>query len=361
MSLALPTYKPASDGFAACGLLLRICDMAKIKIIQTTANEEEQKSVVTVLAGLKNQLEGFLTFMLQTEVKPLERVPKAIRAGWDFGLYNVVNYALEGMTFPYMFKISKRTTIGPKAGEAPWAHKGTIPTLTRVDNVLRFASKTMCSKLCQMSAYLKDVSWVRSQVCGKKPVGGIYHDDELQIMIKDHDNRVKKFDEDWAVLKDVSLSDSLQRKEVNNHMSKMAKTSHSSEAKRIIECANRRIPLLIVKSRSRKSKETTIISGSSLPEKISNAGITSIRDIVKVLWSPLMDPLKVGDCIGIVSSVLHSEYKEESSHSLLNSYVHNLEDSGSDTAVAARKNLSFLSIMVSVAEENSPRLPVNRR
>lgn len=87
-------------------------------------------------------------------------------------------------------------------------------------------------------------------------------------------------------------------------------TKLNSDAKKIEETVNTRIPQLLVASGRGRKQQSTISKGGNLPEKLTNPQLTlSVRTIGKVMWSPLMKGVSqntfVDGAIGLARQRLH--------------------------------------------------------
>jgi hypothetical protein len=325
--------------------------MSGISIVLTTAHEDNQKTCYKALHGLRDGIFGCYMLFIQRDIKPVDRVPKHLEKGWNFGLYNTLNWALGGMKYSHLYKVKAMTSIGPKAKSTPWLDAGTIPTLTRVDNLLRLACKGLIPKLGVLKPYMKDISFCRIKACGKKPVGGVYHTDELSLLQDAYMAETKRFDEKFTELSSTNLKVTLEAHRVNETLAELHEKKRDPLLTSIMDTANARIPYLVTRSRNRKLKETTIVPGSSLPEKVMNAGITSMRDIAKILWSPLMEPIRVNDCIAVCATVLAQESKNPIGD--LDNYIHHLETKTDVMGHRLRKNIAILSMMISIIHETT--------
>jgi len=213
---------------------------------------------------------------------------------------------------------------------------------------VRHCADTISSmKLAPVGKFIKDVNFLKGKFVGKKPVPGIFTDEELTVLQQDWSARNSRIsevyssltDQSWEAIHKVSLSTML----------KSLLTSASPLAKQIEECAQKRIPLLLTSSRVRGKKEgQTITKGSTLMEKVRNLNPDNVRIPARLLWSPVQG-LPITEWTDLILKCVHQASLKKGDYlSFLENYVKRSEEAREPYARERRLAIAGISSAISL-------------
>lgn len=156
--------------------------------------------------------------------------------------------------------------------------------ISRLNAFIRAVAEKKSADLGSVKNFLKGEAYFIQKYVGKKPVAGLYTDEEMPLltqnwasktqMIKDVYRDIPKT---FAELGPSGISEYLKKFNIET----------PSKIKSIEEAKMKRIPMLIVISGRGKGQSKEIAKGGNLPEKLINIdGGDNVRTIGRVMYSP---------------------------------------------------------------------------
>jgi hypothetical protein len=279
--------------------LLSICVAAGFEVASTSRFVDN--STWNILETLDDSISGALYCLKRDDsvITPVDNIPKSIVRGWDFALWYCFAAGAKTNDYNDGFKIPRVTSM-LSAEKGTWGGAaGKYTDLDRVQSVVRLAAQNMSHHLGPVRKFLKHKGYFSNKFVGKKPVSGLYTNDEYTLLEKEWESRKVRIEGNFDSLP-VSFKDIGSTSSLNNLLSNV-QVGHSKDAKTIEDAKQKRIPdLLITEGRGRTQKKV-IAKGGSLPEKLKSVnGGDSVRTIAKLLYSPYYNGgLSQGDFVTI--------------------------------------------------------------
>jgi hypothetical protein len=282
--VAFPSQKPVSDNAKlAAGFILKFIQLNDFQIEKCTAEASVQDNFWAACANLNKEMQGAYLCLSRNNLTYVDNIPKEYQLGWDFAYWYAYSNATKVSDTSSLVK--PRRVVNMILQEKPWGSVTAMSVLNRVSTLIREAAKKQISKLTDLRKTLKSEETFLQTFCGKKPVPGLYTEQEFEIVKKFYDKKVNRIKElysnipnDYAKLGPSGLNSYFKECSIKN----------IQEVQVIEESKSKRIPDLLVTTRKGKSQVQEIAKGSTLSEKlVTIGGGQSVRTIGKVLWSPL--------------------------------------------------------------------------
>jgi hypothetical protein len=263
------------------GLLIEIAEFCDYDVYET--KRESTASLWNTLDVLKDAILGAYYCLSRDKISPMDNVPKELKAGWEFILWYAYSKASGDSERGDFLKIPRLVRLISSTGAA-WGDGKQFTELTRITTLLRLAGAHASKKLDAPKKFLKGEGYFLEKYAGKKPIGGLYADDELALVVQ---NWTQKSDRIKKVYKDIP--DSFTGLGPAGISATIAQFNIQTEQriKNIEDAKQRRIPSLLVTSGRGRNQTKEIAKGGNLPEKLlSIDGGDSVRTIGRTLWSP---------------------------------------------------------------------------
>jgi len=247
---------------------------------------EVDPTVWNMLESVQKSLLGAFYCLRRDKVAPMDNVPTDIKVGWNFALWYCYQAGSKSDHGAYL-SIPRETTLLRTKGVNAWSSGVMITVLQRINAFVRIAANNCSGKLDQPKKFLKGEGYFLEKYVGKKPIGGLYTDEELPIVVQawtDRQNRIKDL---YKQIPD-KFSEVLGKYRGIGDLVGAFNISMPQVVKDIEDAKNRRIPYLLVSTGKGRGKTVEIAKGGNLPEKLLHtSGGDGVRTIGRVLWSPI--------------------------------------------------------------------------
>jgi hypothetical protein len=158
-----------------------------------------------------------------------------------------------------------------------------------------------------VSEFLKPEGYFKTRFVGKKPIGGLYLEEEYAILTNEWEERNKAVESLYKGLPQT-LKVPLPQGSLKQYMAKF-NIELKPMIKKIEETARSRITNLLVSSGNGRTKRSSIAKGGNLPEKLRNQGLDlSVRTIGKVMWSPLFSDVSQNTFVDKALHIAHKRF-----------------------------------------------------
>lgn len=267
------------------GKIIQLCDIAGWETIET--HHAVDGALWTTLEAISDAITGVYYCLSSSKgaIFPQKNLPKAYQRGWDYALWYCFSSAAKVNEHNDGFTIERCVNLLPP-DKGTWGGKmGKFADYDRIATLLRMLSQHMKVNIGPVYPFLKSRGYFVNKLVGKKPVKGLYLQEELEHLVSEWASRSVEVEENFNKLpkqfKDIPPGMTLTK-----YLSRLA-VPLSKEAKIIEDAKSKRISdLLVVEGRGRSTRRV-IAKGSDLPEKlVSINGGDSVRTIAKVLYSP---------------------------------------------------------------------------
>jgi len=274
-------------------------------------SREVAPAYYSLYKNLAKTVEGSYHCMNRDEIAPQDNIPEEFRIGWNFGLW----YAYVGATGDTdggsYLRITKQTKLTAEATSA-WAEGTKITDLTRFTSSLQTLCKAIGARR-EMSVrkVFKPKGFFLQTNGGKKPVAGLYHPEEIEIVQMNWESRMQKIADLYDQLPS-KISDMGPKNNVATYVQRF-NISNTEVAKKIEECKSTRIPELLVDGPKGKDRKPTkmIAKGSDLPQKLSSInGGDSVRTIGKVMYTPVVQGFTKNQFVDLVVKEVNSKLSD---------------------------------------------------
>jgi hypothetical protein len=290
-TIAIPEPDPSREkALLATGLILWLAETAGYRIVKCRKVDNTFWDLIELLS---DPLIGAYMCLKREKLSLVDNIPKNLQDGWGFALwYAFMRRSKENDKADYM-KIRRVTGILASSGAA-WTRGSVNAQLQRLYALIRAAAYKKAIALDTPKSFLKKQEYFLEKFVGKKPIAGLYTEDEFALVTKNWESRqqqvrdlYKGIPDDWKAIEDNPGGLAAILAKLNIKQSQNISVIESAKQKRI--------PSLLVKARRGRNQNNEIVKGNSLPEKLMNIeGGESIRTVGKVLWSP---------CTGITQTV----------------------------------------------------------
>jgi hypothetical protein len=282
--IAIPSQITENDKpkLAILGLLLSLADMAKIKPVPCT--QVNQTEVWNTLLVLSDPLMGAVKCLERESISVQENIPRELQAGWEYSLWYAFSKATHETDHADFMKINRVTSLFTSSGSA-WNKSTGFAVIQRIQALVRIAAQNSASKLSNLRGYLKGEGYFVEKFAGKKPIGGLYTDQELTDVTKEWTSRYERIRRLYKQIPDTTQT--LPPGGLGSIIAEFNQLN-SAKVKLIEDAKSKRIPMLLVTSQRGKLRTSVISQGGNLPEKLIHLdGGDSVRTIGRVLWSPI--------------------------------------------------------------------------
>jgi len=281
--VVLPTLPPDThDEKIVSGFILQFCLWANWKVEDCTASSSEQKQFWANCVQMKDALHGAFLCLNRNTIEYVDNIPKSYEMGWEFAFWYCQAESTKILDSNELLKPKKVSNI-TLTGQV-WGQGSSITLLTRVNNLIRAASKAQSVLLGDIHNMLKSKQHVVNTFCGKRPVRGLYTEEEFVIANDGYNSKVERI---GIVYSNIPKSHKLLGPSgLHTYFAEFSVKS-PAQLQLIEDTKSKRIPDLLVTTRMGKKQVSEIAKGGSLSEKlITIGGGNSVRTIGKVLWSP---------------------------------------------------------------------------
>jgi hypothetical protein len=301
---------------------------------------------------MKDALHGAYLCLSRDNISYIESVPKELRLGWEFAFWYCQAHKTKIVDPNDLIKAPRVSSIAV-TGQV-WGQSLGVAILTKVNNLVREAAKARSSRFCSIKTLLVNKQVVLSKFCGKRPVAGLYTQEELAVVNEYYDYKVEcitkvygNIPDDWKSFGPSGLHSYFNEFSIKN----------PAKIQIIEDNRSKRIPELLVVTRRGKQQDKSIAKGSTLNEKlISIDGGDSVRTIGRIMWSPLCGVTQINfinQCMSITSEIVHK--KNISSSEIISVTLSELSGGEKDKTQDWKKAEGLIHDCVSVYLECIPR------
>jgi hypothetical protein len=260
-----------------------LCDDAGFKGLVT--KRELNTDFWNTVDATHDSVIGSYYCLKREEITPMENIPAEHKQGWNFALWYAFSRACSETSHSDYHSIHRETNLLATSGAA-WGKNKQFVDYSRLLSLVRLLAQKLSNKVKNPRKFIKGEGYFLEKFCGKKPIGGLYTEDELQIVTQHWVNKQQEIKRRYASI--PNQTELLSMGGLSTIIREM-NISSDSVIKNIEDCVDLRIPMLLIVEGRGKSTKKVIVKGGNLPEKLikCNGGL-SVRTIGKVLWSPLI-------------------------------------------------------------------------
>jgi hypothetical protein len=241
----------------------------------------------TNLAALSPFVKGAYYYIIREEYEYIKQVPTTIERGWNYAQWQALKGASKGhLTAQYILPKQTNYLVDPKKDKDGKMLKRD-PILSRVEAIIsEICTKEVGPELKNLKKYFRSEGFFLEKFCGKKPVKGLYTEEELAFVQHEWETRHEEIKAAYAKLpnsyNDIDINGFIAYTSEITQKRKSEKTHKIEEQKAI------RIKHLLVDAGRGKDKKQVIAKGDTLPQKLIAAeGGPKVTSIATVMWSPL--------------------------------------------------------------------------
>jgi hypothetical protein len=283
---ALPSDRE-TEFLGLIAMIIALCEKNGVTIDITERIVTE--SFWNVLSALGDAIKGAFFCLDRDNIVPSDSIPSEYKQGWNMALWYAYASAAKDTTdgkASYL-TISRTTTLATGTSQA-WSGKETLADKIRLESTIRTLAQMSAKRVGAIKSFLKKKGYFIETYGGKKPVGGIYTEDELPLLVREWEDRIARIGAIYDRVPDAGVYDTYHSTmEGISVLVASFQVRKSDTVKNIEECANKRIPDLLILSGKGKDRKKTIAKGGSLGEKlIAIGGGENVRTIGKVMWTP---------------------------------------------------------------------------
>jgi hypothetical protein len=265
------------------GFLIKMAKDCNISIAET--EKPLSKTFWKTIDLVSDSVYGAYVCTQREKLSPGVNIPAEMKLGYEYMLWYAYSKAANDQSGGQYLAIPRVTSLFASVGN-PWGQDKQFSEITQLYSLLRFFAAIYSKKIDSPKKFLKGEGYFLERFVGKKPVGGLYTDEELPKAVQHWTDKVKKVKDVYHNIPDKFSSIGLSG---ISEILKRFNIETPKTIKDVEDAKSKRIPLLLVKSGKGKNQKTEIAKGGNLPEKlISIEGGDSVRTIGKVLWSPNM-------------------------------------------------------------------------
>lgn len=278
---AIPEDKQ-DERLSTLGLLIEIAEFCDYDVYVT--RRETDPTLWTTLDALKDTILGAYYCLSRDKIAPVDNVPKNLKGGWEFIQWYAYSRGANDNSAGDYLKIPRVVSLLSASGAA-WGSNKQFTDLVRITALLRLAGGHASKKLDDPKKFLKGEGYFLEKYAGKKPIGGLFADEELTVVVRNWTtksdnirNAYSRIPNTFRDLPEGGISAAVAA--FNIRAPPLIKDIEDAKSKRISN-------LLVTTGRGRNQTKE-ISKGGNLPEKLlAINGGDSVRTIGKVLWSPL--------------------------------------------------------------------------
>jgi hypothetical protein len=281
--VSIPTARPETPtALAASGFLLELCMIAKLEIIDCT--DLKIKNPWNTVESLGDSLVGAIMACRNEKLGPVDNVPKPVRRGFEYVLWYAFAERTKETEDNAFVSITRTTTLVPMG--AAWGDLTKFPDLQKISAIVRAAAQTRAGAIEGPKKFLKGEGYFLDKLVGKKPVMGLYTDEEFARVVAYWSDKQKYIQGTYKALPD-DWGKIVGDRKVAGVMALFSMKTPSL-IKDIEDAKSKRIPNLLVFTGRGKNRTSEIAKGSTLQDKIiSLGGGDNPRLPARILWSPL--------------------------------------------------------------------------
>lgn len=354
------------------GMILELAKVAELEVVVSVGpNQATWDSVLPLAKAIK----GAYIASAQTSLVPLDSVPKAYELGFEFFLYWAFEKKYPNLKHMDFTKVKHIGSILPD-GAAGWGSKASLPLVFKLEGLIRAAAAKCANKIGPTKAFVKSLQELQGKIVGKKPVMGIYTNEEFSLLSKDWEDRMTHIEKEYnshfgndsksdASASSSSSSSSSSSASKGNNPGVFAETmlqgilSQLSVkpvkiVKEVEENAKRRIPYLLeVVGKGRQAKQS-IVKGGTLQQKILNKGFEQTRVPAILMWSPLSGITEAA-FVGAVQNVVYKKYSKAGCNTAdeVKDFVASMATPPKDLEVLATNILGAVELYVEIINVSS--------
>jgi hypothetical protein len=295
--VSLPTKEPKDEKVLSIfGLFLSLLDKAKIKTVPCTGSQVDPWHAFT---AVKDSIHGACLCLKRDQISPVDTIPVTLKNGWDYALWYCQSAVSKVNEHNEFFKIRRVTSLSlTRQGQTQWQAGGQLSELTRLDTIVRLAAKNLAVNLSDPKGFLKGKGYFMDKCVGKKPIRGLYTDSEFAYSTKEWDERNKRVEMAYKAIPSTWAG---IRSEVNGFRAHLERIQESGRRSRrdIEEAVVQRLKILSFVPTKGRDKQSKIVPGATLRDKILNADLRSVRQPAFLMWSPLYEvsAAQFSDCV----------------------------------------------------------------
>jgi hypothetical protein len=238
------------------------------------------------LEATEKSLIGAFYCLRRDEITPTTNIPSQYATGWEYAQWYAFAKATSDLDHGEYLNIPRVTSFLAIQGSA-WSSGRQFTTLQRLAVLVRLAAQNLASRVKNIMLYLKPEGFFKMRFVGKRPIGGLYLQEEYDLLTQEWEGRNKQVETLYKGVP-LTLKVPLLQGNLKQYMAKF-NIGLKPMSKKVEETARSRITNLLVQSGTGRNKRTVISKGGNLPEKLRADGLNlSVRTIGKVMWSPLM-------------------------------------------------------------------------
>jgi hypothetical protein len=276
------------------GLLIEIAEIADLDITVTKRTVEQ--SVWNSIDALKDKILGAHYCLKREAISPIDNIPKEYKTGWEFIQWYAYSSAANDKSGGNYLKIPRVTSLFDVDNTA-WTGNKQFSEILRITTLLRLAGCASSSKVGNPKSFLKGEGYFLEKYGGKKPIGGLYADDEIPFVTNHWNEKMSDIKE---VYKNIPNRFQSLVGGIGSIIEEFNKPNPPT-IKRIEAAKQNRISSLLTVTGRGRNQSKEISKGGSLQEKLINInGGESVRTIGKVLWSPVFTGITQNQFVDLV-------------------------------------------------------------
>jgi len=342
--VSIPSKEPSKEETPYVGYLLAICHTAGFKLVQCS-NPSSKDTLYDSIFLIGENLKGALLSLKLNELKISDNVPKANRIGFEFVMWYMLEKHATDINHLDFITIPRVVTLSP-GQETAWKKSGRLAEVSKINQIVRLAARSVPNSLVAPSSFVKSLNWLKGKIVGKKPISGLFTEGELEYEQKAWAQRNLSLEKAYA-----SLPKSWKEVSSLTPLSQYLDTllvRRDEQSKLIEETVAKRVPQLVMFSGNARNKTQTIAPGGSLSEKILALPNPQIRAVANILWSPL-NRLSREEWNSAVFSIVRQYLNGEIDiNSIIENYVHRLENQNDPLGMKLRRAIADISLCSSL-------------
>jgi hypothetical protein len=296
---------------------------------------------------MSESLAGAYACLRKPEMVPVDNIPKPLKRGFDFALWYAFSKAcgdLSGNTFVNVPRVTSMLMTSSTA----WTKSSQFTEIQKITAIVRVAAQRLSGNVGHPKRFLKGEGYFLEKFVGKKPVPGLYTDEELDLLTK---HWLAKQEHVKAAYK--GILDNFAQYVPQNKLGAILEgfsLKTPQDIKKIEDNVTRRIPSLLVRSGRRNQQAQSIAKGSNLSEKILTVGmaISNPRTVCKLIWSPI-GILPSNDFADFTMTLAKRMFAKK--EHLFDEYLKQVRDMNPDLAKAVSTDSSRLKNAASLVVE----------
>jgi hypothetical protein len=303
--IVMPTSEPTdSETLTAIGIIMSIASNEGWNIVPATKTENDAM-VFESLKVLAGALRGAFIAYRQNPLGPVGSLPAFYKVGYEYLTFWALSEATKGISHDDCLTIPRHSSLSP-GNISVWKKSGYLSIMNRVEFIIRSAAVSASKRIRPFKDFLKSPEFFKQKFVGKKPVPGIYTQEELSMLQQDWNARNQHIEETHKRVASMSYSE-IRLTGLRSTIDSFA-TPYKGVIKTIVETANKRVPHLLTTVRQKgRAAVTMIAKGGTLVEKIRSMDPENVRTPAKLLWSPLRAPVtESGFAESVLSLVNHA-------------------------------------------------------